>query len=316
MTYPSNSDGMVTRETLLGFVERIESVFVEIDSLNESKRDIYGEADEAGIEKTALGKVVSYRRRRNKNPEAFDQQDTMVRYYLDLLDGSLESVEPHARIRAREAVEQERSRADFFARLDAERADGKSKDRKVFVYFLSAEEAGVVKIGVTDDLDRRIGSITRMSPLPLELLLAIPGDHKVESQMHERFKAQRLHGEWFSTTDGKILEFIAAYVPHDPETGEITDPVANVEEGANGAIAAASVDPASREDDGADRQQPATSGFAGDGEVASAASPAINLVPAAKARPWCLKPSSCAGQGKQHCYSCMKAHADAEGFAA
>lgn len=45
---------------------------------------------------------------------------------------------------------------------------------------------------------------------------------------------------------------------------DVADPVANVGEGANGAIAAASGDPASRDTDGADRQQPAVSGFSGD----------------------------------------------------
>lgn len=33
-------------------------------------------------------------------------------------------------------------------------------------------------------------------------------------------------------------------------------------------------------------------------------------------RPHCLRPQMCAGQGRQHCYECTKAHADAEGFAA
>lgn len=46
----------------------------------------------------------------------------------------------------------------------------------------------------------------------------------------------------------------------------VSNPVANVGEGANGAIAAASSDPASRDADGADRQQPAASGFTGEGD--------------------------------------------------
>lgn len=47
------------------------------------------------------------------------------------------------------------------------------------------------------------------------------------------------------------------------------NPVANVGEGANGATAAASIDPASREVDGADHQQPAASGITGDAAAAS-----------------------------------------------
>lgn len=52
-----------------------------------------------------------------------------------------------------------------------------------------------------------------------------------------------------------------------PHEGQVaTHPVANVEEDANGAIAAASEDPASREVDDADRQQLSSSGLSGEGE--------------------------------------------------
>lgn len=65
-------------------------------------------------------------------------------------------------------------------------------------------------------------------------------------------------------------ETSARVVPPRVDTPPVdTHPVANVGEDANGATAAASADPASREADDADRQQLAASGFAGAGVAAS-----------------------------------------------
>lgn len=210
-THAEHGGGFVTRPILLDFVEQIEAVFAAIDDLGEDKKAIYGAAHDAGIEKTALGKVVAYRRQRGKNPEKFDEQDALVQKYLGMLDGTVGDLEPHARIRARDVAEQMRTRTEFFAQIDRERAEGNRKGDTSVVYFLHAAEAGVIKIGVTNDLDRRIGSIARMSPLALDLVLTIPGDHKTEAFYHERFKSKRLHGEWFSATDDTILGFVRGY---------------------------------------------------------------------------------------------------------
>ena len=75
------------------------------------------------------------------------------------------------------------------------------------------------------------------------------------------------------------------------DEGQHPHPVANVEEEANGAIAAASDDPASREVDDAERQQLAASGFTGDGEAVSADLP-THSIPASPE-----PPSTLAGEG-------------------
>ena len=61
------------------------------------------------------------------------------------------------------------------------------------------------------------------------------------------------------TNEERVAGWRALWAPFP-----IQDPVANVEEGATGAIAAVSNDPASRETDDADRQQLAASGFSGE----------------------------------------------------
>lgn len=73
-------------------------------------------------------------------------------------------------------------------------------------------------------------------------------------------RARRFHvepEEIFGVVTGTVSPEIARFF--------LSHPVANVGEGANGATAAASIDPASREADSADRQQPATSGLTGEG---------------------------------------------------
>lgn len=134
--------------------------------------------------------------------------------------------------------------------------------------------------------------------------------------------------EEFRSEPGAFLESDTAQSPVAADQGEGTDapgslatnPVANVEEEANGADAAASVDPASREVDDADRQRLAASGFTGEGEAAPAVLPTNSAADnARKIRPWCLHTddlTKCGGYGRQHCHTCLKAHADEMGEAA
>lgn len=65
------------------------------------------------------------------------------------------------------------------------------------VYFVLAEGTNRVKIGVSDEFDRRIQSLQSQSAIPLKVLGTIPGDRSVEQRLHKKFAALRLHGEWF-----------------------------------------------------------------------------------------------------------------------
>jgi hypothetical protein len=71
------------------------------------------------------------------------------------------------------------------------------------VYVIGSPSSRLVKIGRTKNLKKRFGDIQRMSPAPLEVLWSTPGGHKLEQALHERFRTQRSHGEWFDfgTTD-------------------------------------------------------------------------------------------------------------------
>lgn len=76
-----------------------------------------------------------------------------------------------------------------------------------YVYF--AGTPGLVKIGVTADLTRRLRALSASSPVPLALLGACRWPwlwmaHVHEAELHLRWSARRLHGEWFSDPDGAI----------------------------------------------------------------------------------------------------------------
>lgn len=77
--------------------------------------------------------------------------------------------------------------------------------RPGFVYFASDGE--VVKIGYSGAPKQRLVKLQSDHPKPLEILLLIPGTHKLERDTHARFSADRREGEWF-TFSPKIQSFI------------------------------------------------------------------------------------------------------------
>jgi len=65
------------------------------------------------------------------------------------------------------------------------------------VYFVQ-DGLGRVKIGVTNDVAKRLSSLKTGSSTDLSLIRFIEGaGPKVEKWLHRRFKDQRIQGEWF-----------------------------------------------------------------------------------------------------------------------
>ncbi len=94
------------------------------------------------------------------------------------------------------------------------------------VYFV--ECAGLIKIGYSGDLNRRLIDLQNMSGAPIELIGAILGTFKTERELHVRFDVDRQHGEWFTPSEGLrrgIAELLAergieiSYV--EPEVGDV-----------------------------------------------------------------------------------------------
>jgi len=69
------------------------------------------------------------------------------------------------------------------------------------VYFVADANRTKVKIGITNDVKRRLRALQKMSPNALSLLAVIPGGRPKEIELHERFADLRSHGEWFNLSD-------------------------------------------------------------------------------------------------------------------
>lgn len=80
-------------------------------------------------------------------------------------------------------------------------------EEPAFVYFISDQLGGPVKIGTTKHLRERTLWLQGGYPHPLHVLGVLSGDYQLEAEMHRRFAASRLQGEWFQRTP-ELMEFI------------------------------------------------------------------------------------------------------------
>lgn len=77
------------------------------------------------------------------------------------------------------------------------------------VYFAQAGEGGPIKIGTSEQVERRIRSLQSSIPQPLRLLGTVLGGHARERELHRQFEALRIQGEWFRP-EAPLLDFIGA----------------------------------------------------------------------------------------------------------
>jgi hypothetical protein len=79
----------------------------------------------------------------------------------------------------------------------------------VQVYFIQGEDGGNIKIGYARDVAARVASFQPGSPVRLRVLATQQGGQALESALHRRFAADRLHGEWFAAS-AALVSYIEA----------------------------------------------------------------------------------------------------------
>lgn len=81
-----------------------------------------------------------------------------------------------------------------------------------FIYFIApiANQSGV-KIGFSKNPGARLADLTSEVGIKLNLIGSIPGTKETEKEIHEKFKDQRLHGEWFRTNQA-INRFVSTAI--------------------------------------------------------------------------------------------------------
>lgn len=84
------------------------------------------------------------------------------------------------------------------------------RPKRGFVYLIGMEgDDTVVKIGFTIDLDDRLSTLQTSSHRTLKILASISGTYATETELHRRFAADHIRGEWFRLSP-EIVAFIAA----------------------------------------------------------------------------------------------------------
>lgn len=92
-----------------------------------------------------------------------------------------------------------------------------------YTYFIGGDGAdSLVKIGKSFNPEARLRSLQLSSPVQLELIGVVPRD--VESELHERFKSFRKHGEWFQY-EAPIREWVAQNCKSYTPSEHTKDPV-------------------------------------------------------------------------------------------
>lgn len=72
------------------------------------------------------------------------------------------------------------------------------------VYFIRCTASGLIKIGLSENPWKRLSKMQSDSPGQLEMLGVVGGDIVTEAELHDRFSASRLRGEWFNPTDDLV----------------------------------------------------------------------------------------------------------------
>lgn len=101
-----------------------------------------------------------------------------------------------------------------------------TSERRSVVYFVQATRGGPVKIGLSDNVERRLVELQCSSPYPLRIVATIDGTVTLERELHERFVADRMTGEWFRPSRA-IQEYLGTRLAQEPlhgETGVILPP--------------------------------------------------------------------------------------------
>jgi len=83
-----------------------------------------------------------------------------------------------------------------------------------FIYFVHADGTDRYKIGLTNNLDRRMKELNgKQSPFEnrLQWSIEVCDMRSAEKDLHDRFHARRVNGEWFQFSEGELDEVESIY---------------------------------------------------------------------------------------------------------
>jgi uncharacterized protein (UPF0335 family) len=77
---PASAGGVAAKE-LLTIIERVERMNEEIKGINSDKADLFQETKSRGFDVRAIKSIISERAKLEKNPEAYNETQSMIELY-------------------------------------------------------------------------------------------------------------------------------------------------------------------------------------------------------------------------------------------
>jgi hypothetical protein len=194
---------------------------------------LFGKRSAASVSRTpsshstfAVTPAQSKTQRRKRNLLKFDTVARLLRKYPQHCASirqlwELEPVEVHIAARAhcpRQSGNYRRHRRDGGRQRAGEEIrnrDGRNAGRPMSVYFISARELDMVKIGYAFDPIARLRHLQTACPIQLTLEGAIPGGFDKEQELHGRYVRARVRGEWFKLTPSIEAEISLSTKPKE-----------------------------------------------------------------------------------------------------
>lgn len=97
-------------------------------------------------------------------------------------------------------------------------------ESRYFLYVVACEDSDFIKIGITYDLRKRVGSMQTGCPLKINIAFAVAFSNKstaehIESRIHKALKQWSIRGEWFSYDCGDKLSELITKLECKPVSG-------------------------------------------------------------------------------------------------
>lgn|SRR5690554_2916083 len=95
------------------------------------------------------------------------------------------------------------------------------------VYFIADRRNSLVKIGVSNDRDRRIKQLQTGNPFKLEFMGWIEEDNdhfQIEKKLHQKYSEKRFNGEWFEINQDDVIHELTlhhGFVPKNEDAFKV-----------------------------------------------------------------------------------------------
>ncbi|MGL5881287.1 MAG: GIY-YIG nuclease family protein [Xenococcaceae cyanobacterium] len=81
------------------------------------------------------------------------------------------------------------------------------KSPEKLVYLIGNKRDGLIKIGVSQNVEKRLKDLQSVYKTPLEIIATKRGSFDAEKELHKKFSQFRRHGEWFIWDDSIVQNF-------------------------------------------------------------------------------------------------------------